>query len=303
MHITLWGENIPIAKEVCGHFGGPPAPVEHPYINLYVRVTDLCWANCPFCIAHGSSPRPFYLQGYKDVLAELYNQAYIKKVAITGGEPTSRLDVLSEVVMATKDLDPRIVVDLNTNGQRLRYMKQEVWDALGSVSLSRHHWDDFINARIFGTPRTYFDSQDIAGLSEDNKGKLHLRCNLAKGYVDSQEAVLHYMESMARLGVHDFGFVGLMGLNQWATDHLVKPQDIGLTLPLRGALPTKVQDKASGSCSCRNFVLDVLDNGLPVRYYTRWESRPDTCVASSVVYDVDRVTLGFGGKEIWGPKK
>lgn len=293
----MFGHQVPMAPLVCGSFGQDPVPVTTPYVNLYVRLTDTCPANCPFCVAHGPQYRPFDFAGFRKMLAEVYGKAYIKKVALTGGEPTTRVKDLQGVLGSVKELDPRITVDLNTNGFQLHKLKGADWDRLGSVSLSRHHWDDDRNAKAFGLRNAFFNSKMIQACG--HLDKLHLRCNLIRGFVDAQDTVLRYMQEMAGLGVHDFGFVALMPLNTWCTKHTVTPAEAGLMEPLPGALATKHWDSPRGSCSCRNYVLDVLGDGMPVRYYTRYESKPETCGASSLVWDVDRLTLGFGGEEIW----
>ncbi len=298
--IEIFGHTVPISSHVCSSFGAPPTPVTDPYVNLYVRLTSLCPASCAFCVAHGDDSRQFDHDGFKIALAEIYGKAWIKKVAITGGEPTLRIGDLEEVVRTIKSLDPGIVVDLNTNGYHLGSLGFDTLDNLGSISLSRHHWDDSMNSTTFGRRSSLFSTQDIRWFS--HKHKLHLRCNLIRGFVDSKDAVLEYMRTFATIGVHDFGFVALMPLNDYCQMYSVTPQEIGLMGGLPGSLLTKHWDKPSGSCSCRNFVMDVLGNGMPVRYYTRYESKPETCVASSLVWDVNSLTLGFGGPAISSPK-
>lgn len=301
MHITPFGLKVPISTAVCGSFGEPSVPVTEPYINLYVRIADRCPAACSFCIANGTDNRPFDHAGFEQAFRELYSMAYIKKVALTGGEPTLRTEDLERVVRTVKSIDHRVVVDLNTNGFRLNAVASDVLDLLGSISLSRHHWDDDKNAETFGLSKSFISKQSLSQLGR-NLRKVQMRCNLIKGYIDSKERVLTYMKEMAAYGAQDFGFVALMPLNTYCTDNVVTPKDIGLLEPLPGAMPSKHWDSPKGSCYCRNYVIDVLDNGMPVRYYTRHESKPETCVASSVVWDIDCMKLGFGGDHpIWKP--
>ena len=298
MEITVFGKPVLVNDLVCGSFGGPHVPVVDPYVNLYVRMTNLCQARCPFCESHGDDSRMFDHNGFRRALYEIHSKAYIKKLAITGGEPTLRIGDLAEVVRSVKELDSGILVDLNTNGYRLEYLDDETLENLGSICLSRHHWDDSVNATTFGKSVSPFSTEALTRFLE-HAHKIQLRCNLIRGFVDSRETVLEYMRVMSRYRVSDYGFVALMPMNSYCRRYLVTPQEIGLMEPLPGALATKHWDSPRGSCSCRNFIIDVLDNGLPVRYYTRYESKPETCVASSLVWDVDCLRTGFGGPVIW----
>lgn len=56
--------------------------------------------------------------------------------------------------------------------------------------------------------------------------KIHLTCNLIRGIVDSEKAVIAYLEKAKSLGVYDVGFVSLMKVNKFCEDNHVDFSDI-----------------------------------------------------------------------------
>ena len=73
--------------------------------NLYISITDVCLASCPFCnnstkkkTTH--SEKEFDIEKLKIVLRELKRNKLLNRVSITGGEPLLDVDLLNSVLNA-----------------------------------------------------------------------------------------------------------------------------------------------------------------------------------------------------------
>ena len=58
-NINLFGQAVAIKATACSFNGEPGNPIDVPYINLYVRLTNVCQAKCPFCEFHGKDEHKF----------------------------------------------------------------------------------------------------------------------------------------------------------------------------------------------------------------------------------------------------
>ena len=256
--VYLFGKEVPVKDVSCSLNGGSSFTID-PYFNLYVRMTDNCQANCSFCAYHSQNNKKFFVTGLHRVLEDLYDQdVCLNKIDFTGGEPSFDLKTLKNSIDLARCYYPEIYITINTNGFRFK----EIMNLdINCVSLSRHHYNDKINEEIFKTDKVP-SSKEIAEYCEDEK--LHLRCNLIKGYIDSQEEMITYLEKGSLLGVNDFGFVSLMPLNQYCKDMYIDHPD------LCGIPHTKLNYSQShnNGCNCRNF-LHYTEQGKIVQLYSR----------------------------------
>jgi organic radical activating enzyme len=205
-----------------------------PHVNLYIKLTNRCNLNCPFCEYHGKdSDEKFDKYKLYYILNELKDTIEIRKVSITGGEPSLKLKDLVET---------------------LEMVKKQF---MGYVGVN----------------------------------KVHLTCNLIKGYIDSPKAIDDYLEFYSDVGVLDFGFVSLMPANQFCKDHLVKLSDINFD-SIDGVIKTK-----SGSngniCSCSNY-LKSTKSGNIIKFYIRHLLSP-SCSESTLVFEGNELRASFGG--------
>ncbi len=261
----------------------------NPYVNLFVRTNDACNANCSFCEFHKKETKEFDIYKFYYILDYLKNKkVYVNKINFTGGEPTLYWDNLVRIVKMAKNKHPRSYLTLNTNGFNLERI-EEIISILNSVSVSRHHYDMDKDKIIFKT-NNFISNKKIANFP--NKNKLHLRCNLIKGYIDNEIEIKKYIEFFSDLGVIDFGFVSLMLLNDFCKENFVDFKDLDIKFSV-----SKERTEELIQCSCRNF-LYTTEKGNMVKLYSRWLGN---CNAnySTLVYDVDTLTYGFGGEKIW----
>ena len=282
----LFGHDLPVKEFTCSLDGGPHLPLD-PYFNLYIRMTDSCQAKCKFCEFHSNNQTKFNFPKFKSIIETLIREnIFINKIAFTGGEPSFYFDILAKTIEYTRKVFPENHITINTNGFNL---KEEVCLPVDCIALSRHHYKDDINSEIFGTENIP-SSNDIKDCCDDEK--IHLRCNLIKGYIDSQEEMVKYMEESSFLGVNDFGFVSLMPLNQYCRDQFIDHPDLS---KMSRTKLNYSQVEVTG-CNCRNF-LHYTEQGKIVQLYSRNNAGYSGC-ASSLVYDIDHLTIGFNGEKI-----
>lgn len=114
--------------------------VDNP--NLSVILPVGCNAACEFCYWQkrtGLTPERFSFVA--NSLPDIFQQ-----VSITGGEPTMLCNILQDYLLIAKDRFKKVV--LNTNGFAL---EKDDFLFCDHVNISRHHWDDTENQKIFRT--------------------------------------------------------------------------------------------------------------------------------------------------------
>jgi molybdenum cofactor biosynthesis enzyme MoaA len=274
------------SKYYCRKNDEPLVKIEGvPLINVYVRLQNVCNANCDFCEFCGEA-KQFNEEKFKNLIIRLHrsNKYKINKLSFTGGEPTLDFALFKHMLNFVNDLDDDIFTVVNTNGLHLNELSKM---NINSIALSRHHYDDEINQSIFHTkvPTT----EEIRNIRKNN---VHLSCNLCKDYVGTKDEVLNYLEWCSKCGVQDVGFVGLMNVNDFCKEQFVD-YDV-LKIPSKRIMQTKRQSKCEGdkiTCKCANYVYAGDDN--LVSFYCRYYACNNT--ESVLVYDIDTFKNGFAG--------
>lgn len=139
--------------------------------NLSVILPVGCNAKCSFCYwkqDNGLTVDRFRF--VSNTLPKIFDQC-----SITGGEPTLLFE-LDEYLKVAKSRFSKVV--LNTNGYRLRHDHILIVD---HVNISRHHYDDIINRKIFNC-----DSIPSGDSLKDlcRAGDVTLNCVLDDGFSD-----------------------------------------------------------------------------------------------------------------------
>lgn len=297
MKITLFGKELNLKDHECSLNGSTPAK-RVPSINLYVNMTNECNAHCKFCCNEKNRGRkiPFNVEKFKAIISGVSCQIPINKISFTGGEPTlgctsSDYGALFECVKAVKLFDPEIFTVINTNGIHLNYL-DEMAPYFDSIALSRHFYHDKQNMEIFESSNVATEA-DI--LSFKNKDKLHISCNLQKGYIDSSKKIRLFLEHVASLGVSDVGFVSLMPANDYCKKHFIDFADIQFNFD--GIYRTKDWNYES-HCRCRNYIYIPSEGSVDfVKVYSRYYCDPKFNM-STLVYDGEFLGAGFDGEII-----
>lgn len=173
---------------------------------LPVRVA--CNLMCPFCFSKSSisSLNRERVQWSKLDVESYYafarDRGATRLVITGGGEPLLRSDNVVDLIARGRDFFGEIACF--TNGTYLtaslaRRMKEA---GLSYLCYSRHHDDDEECRRLMGAKAPTLDEffGNAAGL------KIRATCVMAKGFIDSTEAVHRYMARLSSCGVTEFTF-------------------------------------------------------------------------------------------------
>lgn len=122
--------------------------------NFSIVMPGGCNAQCGFCFNRDKRTMPLPENGYKwafDLLELLRNlpQQFFQ-ISITGNEPmlSPQLDGVLSVCKMVRDKYTNIL--LTTNGTNLLEKINDVAPSVHHINISRHHWDELENIKIFG---------------------------------------------------------------------------------------------------------------------------------------------------------
>jgi molybdenum cofactor biosynthesis enzyme MoaA len=289
----LFGRDIQIKQIGCmdGPIPGYPIP---PCVNLFVKVTNRCNAQCPFCsnACHAHDEVEFNINKLFECVDEILKQHIIlNRLNITGGEPSIVPDVVNDIVnRLNSDLKYQTIhLHLNTNGllpESQQMMRECRFD---SISISMHHYDLKLLSQIYHH-KIDPDALSFYGINMD---KVNLSCNLIKGYIDSPQEAHKMLNKAIDLNIMRIGFVGLMPVNEFSKKHFVNLEDICIdTIPRVYFIKSKNRGK---NCKCSNYLYNR--DGKILEIYMRNYMNPDYC-ESSLVYDGEFLRQGFHGNNI-----
>lgn len=310
--ICLFDKKIEIRKYGCSKNDNPIKYIKNPSVNLFIQVTNKCNANCRFCEFHSNcniDNSNFDLQKLQIILEEIAKNSYhIGKINFTGGEPTLDLSLFHNVVSITQNtikekLSYKPEITLNTNGVHLLNMLQYE-DFLNNIGLSRHHYDDERNEKIFQT-KSVATNNTIKLFQENTKNKklLQLRCNLIPNKIDNYEKIVKYLDKAIELGCCDCGFVTLMPLNEYCKDNqvdfeaLIKDSPNIINVVSWKRYNDMIDNDNVELCKCSNYIYQNK-NGIFCKFYRRHFCHNDLN-AGQLVFDGKFLRFGFGGEIIY----
>lgn len=286
--------NIYFKKKCCINKYGESPEIENNQIALYVVLTRKCNVNCKFCEYHNGISE-IDVQKFEDTLSWLLSFCNITTVHFTGGEPTLELDKLKQLCKIIKKQSKLIETSVNTNGTRIKEL-EHIKD-LDNIALSRHAVDDEENIEIFRS-NLVPTADDIRDFKD--KHKIHLSCNLIKGYVDSEEKILQYLEFASTLGINDVGIVSLMSINDFCNKHFVDFSKLGIkeTEQLVKTRCFKNINDETGEicCKCENYLYRASNKNL-ISMYHRYAIQNNQ-IADYLVYEDNILKQGFNGEVI-----
>ena len=285
-----WLNKIVFKHQGCFNENNETFDIPDNVISLYVVMTRKCNANCPFCAFKGDD---LYVD--LDRFFELYNQLQSKctvhTIHFTGGEPTLQLDKIIQICDYVKSVNPLVMTSVNTNGFNLLSLQN--LKNLDNIALSRHHYLDEKNYEIFGNKSVaYTRTIEFFGEVE----KLHLSCNLIKGYIDNAVEVKKYLDYAGHLGINDIGLVSLMKVNDFCSNAFVDFQDINL-LSLDKIINTRQRFNCVDKkvvCKCANYLYTTPELQL-LSIYHRF-AMESSSISDYLVYENNHIKQGFNGK-------
>lgn len=111
--------------------------------HIHIKCTDVCDANCPFCIEKTERRNPQepmqMLTSTEKILDALASQNQLRTVSITGGEPTMFVQFERLMEIIEKFRDKITLLSINTNG---RYLNRIPSTYNGWLDISKHAIDD-----------------------------------------------------------------------------------------------------------------------------------------------------------------
>lgn len=169
---------------------------EFSYLRL--SITEVCNYSCNYCLPDGyqcdSKTQPLTVDEIKNLIAVLAKKG-IKKVRITGGEPSLRKD-LSDIIRVVKSTPGIEQVALTTNGYKLEENIADWVDAgLDSINVSVDSLDPEIFKHITGHNRL---SKILSGLKKAeslNMRSIKVNAVLLKEYnLDQFDQFVNWMK-------------------------------------------------------------------------------------------------------------
>lgn len=297
---------------------------EYYEIQLYIVFGYECNADCDFCVYHTKhGAKDFESKGKVEgntlnisqleaMLKDIQTGGfYIQTVHLTGGEPTLNFENFTEVLkLIRRYLGNLVTISVNTNGIHLKELGKSVEQKLlDNIALSRHGLTDKENQEIFKT--TEIPSNDDIKQFVDMYGQVvHLSCNLVKGYVDTADRIVGYLEMAGKLGVNDVGIVQLMNKNSYCNERYVEYKDISTDLERLGLVRTRQHVKRDNPlktdkhgkkcgniiCACENYLYTTKEYKM-VQMYHRFAIQSDS-IESYLVYYSGELKQGFSGSII-----
>lgn len=283
--------NIQFKHKSCVNLQGNFTEIEENQISLYVVMTRKCNTNCRFCEYH-SGKSDIDIEKFSKTLDWLLSFCDITTVHFTGGEPTLEIEKFKQILKVIKSKDKLIDTSVNTNGTNLKLL--ENIEELDNIALSRHAISDNENQQVFRSSLVP-TIEDISKFNEPHK--LHLSCNLIKGYVDSKDKIHQYLELAASLNINDVGVVSLMGVNEYCKNNYVDFSKLNVTSienikKVRGFC-NRDSNTDRICCKCENYLYRASNMNL-ISMYHRYAIRNNE-VADYLVYEDNNLKQGFSG--------
>lgn len=229
---------------------------------FYINITNLCNAKCEFCSnACNKDLGKLDLDDLKDILDKVSSK--VSRFSVSGGETLINPKDLEELFKLLHKYDRRIT--MNTNGSFLlkNIDMLNKYPNIESVQLSRHHYEDEKNNEVFKIDTLTFDDLKKVKLNAD----LRINCLLIKGYIDSYEEIVKFLEHISLTDISQVGFISMMQVNDFTKEKFVDYRDITSSL---GEDFLETKKMADGKrCSCANY-LYVAKNGKTIFVYFRY---------------------------------
>lgn len=295
--IRILGTPVRVKNYLCAKNGGPYKPKpEKIRLQLSILISKACNAHCPFCIAAPTDdPTQLDPGTLREVLEQLKEEQVLRGITITGGEPCLDMDMLDRILRMIFDIFGReMEVTLDSNGtalSRLRDLQNLYW--IDAIHISRHHWDDSVNDRIFGRAMPTAGELRRVIRELECPDLFVLNCLLLHGVVDSPETVHRYLDFAVDTGAGKVSFITADPVNPWTAAHRVNFDDV-LRDGDESLLFTR-EYRDFRWCRCRDGVY-VSSEGKLIEFYGRQTEAGGCDYCRGLVYGPDNLLrAGFSG--------
>ncbi len=197
--------------------------------NIRISITDRCNFRCIYCMPRYPvwMPRPEILT-FEEIkrLALIFISLGVKKIRLTGGEPTTRRD-LPQLVAMLKSIPDLRDLSLTTNGYLLDRVGREIFDAgLKRINISM---DTLKRERFKEITRTdYFDKVlcSIALAKKIGFNPLKVNAVIIRGYNDDEVSDFIVYAKEQGVEIRFIEFMPLDADNIWERKKLFTKKEI-----------------------------------------------------------------------------
>ena len=253
------------------------------HFPFYINITNSCNARCEFCLnACNKDLGKLNYEELKKILDKVSD--YISRFSISGGETMIYPEELEKLLKIVQTYNKNIII--NTNGSLLlKNLDMLKKYNIGSIQLSRHHYEDDKNNEIFKIKTISFEDLKKIKLKAD----LRINCLLIKNYIDSKEEIIKFLEKISETDIAQVGFISMTKVNNYAKDNFVDYRDIIEDLGPDFVETLRLSD--GNECSCTNN-LYVAKNGKTIFVYFRYKE--NYCnVGRSLFFDSSGLKEGY----------
>lgn len=172
--------------------------------NFTIVMPGGCNAKCDFCFWKQEKTCDNYLEKLQDTMDGLPSQFY--QLSISGGEPT--LSPYFKDVLDLIDIEQFTHRILTTNGIALLNNIDIIKEKIQHINISRHHFDDEINAKIFDTNNIPNTEYIIKCVEELNMAGIDVTFSavLTDEYIKTKDDILNYVDYAKRCGASHIYF-------------------------------------------------------------------------------------------------
>ena len=203
---------------------------------LDVVFTSRCSCTCPWCIARTAGTAPEDRAAWERAVEDAFRLFDIESVIIVGGEATEDPDFFGKTGFLARAMEegaPKKLI-LTTNGIAFRddrFVERVLASRIDAVNISRMHFDQAVNDRIFGRRTLTGDEiRRINGQLEASGKTLRLNVNVWRGNLDTVALMDAFVRSFA--GSCDaIKFTPLMATDMFGTVPQVTEQSGSLAIP------------------------------------------------------------------------
>ena len=216
----------------------PDAPVDRfgrRFADLRVSITDRCNFRCPYCM-----PREIFGPGYEFLpraailtfeeivrLAKIFHRLGLRKLRLTGGEPTVRASLPDLIRMLREEL-PDVDLALTTNGSRLASLAPQLKEAgLDRVTVSLDSVDAEICKQMNGVDFPH--ERVLAGIeaaAAAGLGPIKINAVVQRGVNDAGIVdMARYFRGTGHI-VRFIEYMDVGSTNGWQLDDVVSAREI-----------------------------------------------------------------------------
>lgn len=295
--ITIGNRSFHIKDYYCSQ-DGSYNPKNDGKLWLYVNITDVCPASCPFCVNPGRKfgKTEFDLQIFRKTLEDIREHIY--GISFTGGEPMLEYELLDSAIgVAGSVMNYSVEIDMVTNGIHLDKIPAFRHLALlDSIHISRHRTEDSENRNLMGIQTPSKEQVRELLLHIKDPERVVFNCTMHKDGISSPDYMAEYLEMAADIGVRNTSFISLIPANGYCMDQYVDPGMFHLENDSRFRVWNHFHDYEYCSCSAGDY---RAEKGW-VRYYYRSPGKEKAPYSRQLVYtENNRLLDGFGGNQVF----